>query len=329
VLNKAIKIVNFIRARDLNHRKFKEFLSELNSQYSDIMFHTEVRWLSKGKVLERFFSLREEIKLFIHEQKGEFPEINSLEFWYKLAFLADVTKSLNILQTNLQGENKLIPHMASKIFAFEEKLKMYIEEVSDNDFSSFSNFDVMRKENNIFSDNTDIETLKPQLLELLVTLKNEMNRRFNDIKNLKNAFRFIENPWAVTTKEIFEINIMNHNISLLKNELIDLQEDITLKDIFNDKNNAMEFWNTLEEHQYPSLLSNVKAILTFFGSTYLCEAAFSKLTFIKNKYRNRLSDVHLDDLLRLSTSNTPVDINKIIKQTERYRPSTSKHSKQY
>ena len=117
---------------------------------------------------------------------------------------------------------------------------------------------------------------------------------------------------------------MNHNIGLLKNELIELQEDITLKDIFNDKNNAMEFWNTLEEHQYPSLLSNVKGILTFFGSTYLCEAAFSKVTFIKNKYRNRLSDVHLDDLLRLSTSNTTVDINKIIKETERYRPSTSK-----
>lgn len=29
VMNKTIKIVNFIRARDLNHRKFKEFLSEL------------------------------------------------------------------------------------------------------------------------------------------------------------------------------------------------------------------------------------------------------------------------------------------------------------
>lgn len=174
--------------------------------------------------------------------------------------------------------------MASKIFAFEEKLKMYIEEVSENDFSSFPKFDLMTKENTIFSDEenlTDIETLKPQLLELLGTLKNEMISRFNDIKNLRNSFRFIENPWAVTTKEILEINIMNCIIGLLKSELIDLQQDITLKDIFNGKNNIMEFWNTLEEHQYPSLLSNVKGILTFFGSTYLCEAAFSKVTFIK------------------------------------------------
>jgi len=45
----------------------------------------------------------------------------------------------------------------------------------------------------------------------------------------------------------------------------------------------MGFRNTLEEHQYPSLLSNVKAILTFFGSTYLCESAFSKLIFIKKQ----------------------------------------------
>lgn len=129
---------------------------------------------------------------------------------------------------------------------------MYIEEVSENDFSSFLEFDLMTKENIIFSDEenlTDIETLKPQLLELLGTLKNEMNSRFNDIKNLKNSFRFIENSWAVTTKEIFEINIMNCNIGLLKSELIDLQQDITLKDIFNGKNNTMEFWNTLEEHQ--------------------------------------------------------------------------------
>jgi len=84
---------------------------------------------------------------------------------------------------------------------------MYIEEVSVNDFSSFSKFDLMTKENKMFSELTTWETLKQQLLELLGTLKNEMNSRDNDIKNLRNAFRFIENPWAVTTKEIFEINI--------------------------------------------------------------------------------------------------------------------------
>lgn len=53
-----------------------------------------------------------------------------------------------------------------------EKLRMYIEEVFDNDFSSFPKFNLITRENNIFSDNTDIKPLKPQFLKLLGTLKN-------------------------------------------------------------------------------------------------------------------------------------------------------------
>jgi len=46
--------------------------------------------------------------------------------------------------------------MTSKSFAFGEKLKMYIEEVFEKDFSSFSKFNLMTKENKKFSDDTDI-----------------------------------------------------------------------------------------------------------------------------------------------------------------------------
>lgn len=70
---------------------------------------------------------------------------------------------------------------------------------------------------------------------------------------------------------------------MLKSELFDLQQNITLKDIFKDKNNTIEFWNTLEEHQY---------LIFFWVNTHICQANFSKLTFIKNKLRNRLSDTH-------------------------------------
>lgn len=53
--SKVVQVVNYIRSHELNHRMLQEFLKELNSQYGDVLYHTEVRWLSKGKVLERFF----------------------------------------------------------------------------------------------------------------------------------------------------------------------------------------------------------------------------------------------------------------------------------
>lgn len=50
-------VVNFIRAKGLNHRQFKSFLD------------TEVRWLSRGKVLNRCFELRDK-KVYGKQREG-------------------------------------------------------------------------------------------------------------------------------------------------------------------------------------------------------------------------------------------------------------------
>ena len=64
------RVVNFIRTKGLNHRQFKYFLEEFDSEYRDVLYHTEVKWLSRGKVLDRRFELREEIWQFM-ENKGK------------------------------------------------------------------------------------------------------------------------------------------------------------------------------------------------------------------------------------------------------------------
>nr|CAH7757564.1 unnamed protein product [Callosobruchus chinensis] len=63
----VINFVNYIRAEELNHRKFKSLLEEPRSDYSDVLLHTSVQWLSRGKALERFFSLRHEMMLFLEQ----------------------------------------------------------------------------------------------------------------------------------------------------------------------------------------------------------------------------------------------------------------------
>ena len=56
VMNTVVKTVNITRARGLYHREFQAFLSDVNAEYGDLLFHSEVRWLSRGSVLQRFYS---------------------------------------------------------------------------------------------------------------------------------------------------------------------------------------------------------------------------------------------------------------------------------
>lgn len=58
VMNTVINIINFIRARELNHRKFKDLLEELQANYGDVVLHTAVRWLSKRKGTVLSFRIR-------------------------------------------------------------------------------------------------------------------------------------------------------------------------------------------------------------------------------------------------------------------------------
>lgn len=47
VMSTITRAVNFIRAKGLNHRQFKSFLSKLETEHGDLPYHTEVLWLSQ------------------------------------------------------------------------------------------------------------------------------------------------------------------------------------------------------------------------------------------------------------------------------------------
>jgi len=127
----VVSCVNFIRAHALNHRQFQKFLSELNDDYEDVLYHTEVRWLSRGRVLKRFYHLLPQITTFLLSKNKDVPQLNNAEWKWHLAFLTDVTELLNNFNVQLQGKGKLICDMHSHVKAFEVKLGLLIKQVKE------------------------------------------------------------------------------------------------------------------------------------------------------------------------------------------------------
>ena len=64
VMGPVIKAINFTRARGLIHRQFQKFLDDFDTEHQDLAYFSEVRWLSKGSMLRRFYKLRKEVALF-------------------------------------------------------------------------------------------------------------------------------------------------------------------------------------------------------------------------------------------------------------------------
>ena len=80
----------------------------MEHEYGDLLYHTEVRWLSRGRVLSRICDLLEEISLFLDMNGEPVAELADIKRKYDVAFMADITEFLNNLNATFQGKNKLI-----------------------------------------------------------------------------------------------------------------------------------------------------------------------------------------------------------------------------
>ena len=137
----CVKVVNTIRGGALNHRLFQLFCNELGKGQTVLLYYTEVRWLSRGRVLSRLFELRDEIKEFLCKMGNEMAEyFEDPEFIPNLAYLADVFTALNELNRSLQGQVISVIHAYEKLSAFKEKLQLCIRRVKKGNLEIFLTF---------------------------------------------------------------------------------------------------------------------------------------------------------------------------------------------
>nr|XP_042903370.1 protein ZBED8-like [Parasteatoda tepidariorum] len=118
-LSKVIKSVNFIRRRALNHRLFKMLCQEMNAEHEVFLYHTALRWLSRGQVLKQFSMLKIELSLVLEEKDNSFFEyLSKKDFTYKLAYLADNFNHVNNISLLIQGPYITIMDATEKLQAF-------------------------------------------------------------------------------------------------------------------------------------------------------------------------------------------------------------------
>ena len=139
--------MNHIRSTSsLQHRLFKMLLKEQDAEYADLLQHNDVRWLSRGRVLERFFALYKEVSEFLSGQKSAKSQellafIQDAEFISHLAFLCDITSHLNTLNLQLQAGGASVGELLHKVNAFQSDLHVYLSDLKgvlhpQNDFLS-------------------------------------------------------------------------------------------------------------------------------------------------------------------------------------------------
>ena len=139
-----MKIVNFVKTRPLQSRLFKILCNERDSHHTALLLHTEVRWLSRGKVVLRLFELRKELSVLLNTQKFSLSSHLLDPTWLqRLAYLADILAKLNELNLSLQGKDFTVFKAHDKIRAISRKVQFWhfcIESSNTECFSTLHDY---------------------------------------------------------------------------------------------------------------------------------------------------------------------------------------------
>ena len=91
-LDISTEIVNYIKAGSLGSRLFKVLCQDMESEHVALLFHTNIRWLSKGNMLKRLHESKEEAAVFLDSRKKRnlSEKFQSQSFQQSPAYLVDI-----------------------------------------------------------------------------------------------------------------------------------------------------------------------------------------------------------------------------------------------
>lgn len=310
VMKIVTKIVNFITSRALNKRKFELLLNEVQSVNSGLIKYNNVRWLSRGRVLERFVGCLDEIRMFVDDNKQNYSELTDVDWLCRLMFITDFTQHLNELNTKLQGFGKTIDEALDTISAFEKKLNIFKRDIEKQEFRYFQRLKKFFTEVEVHG--TVVKTAQIVLfVETIDATLEQFSTRFVQFRKFEGTTKFMKFADIVEFEKLdltmfdwmelpeFELQLAElQSSSIWKQKFVDLRVRLEiierdrcngLKPHLSAENEVLSVWNDLPE-TFKSLKNVAVAISCIFSSSYSCESLFSTMNFIKSDIRSRLTD---------------------------------------
>jgi len=296
VMDFVCQSVNFIRARALKHRQFQAFLEEVEAEYGDVVYHTEVRWLSRGSVLKRFVALKDEIQAFLAANGRDTKVMTDSAWLADLCFLTDITSHLNDLYAKLQGNDKLVSDLFEMIDSFQRQLQLFTAQLKAANLCHFPTCQQMSEQQQEPVDYT-------KYAGYTEPLQKEFSERFRDFRDKKELYVVFSDP--------FSTDVDNLPVPpAMQLEVLDIQCSAALRAVFREKG-ILEFYKCLDRHNYPTVITNALKLFSIFGSSYICEQAFSVMNINKSKLRSRLTDDNLHAVMRVACSRLSPNIEQL------------------
>uniref|UniRef100_A0A8C1ZCR9 HAT C-terminal dimerisation domain-containing protein n=1 Tax=Cyprinus carpio TaxID=7962 RepID=A0A8C1ZCR9_CYPCA len=268
-----LKTINFIKNNAVNSRCFAKLCEGLEADHVQLLYHSKVRWLSRGLVLKRLFELRNEVLSFLTERNSPFAHYYAnAQFTAKLAYLCDIFSLLNLLNISLQGRNSNIFFVADKVQAFKRKLALWIKRAQEKWMDMFPLL-------------SDILENSPQvkISDLVSQHLSQLAVKFDDYfpEDPREGHMWIAYPFSVDPTKNY-VALPSH----LESQLLEVATESTLK-LQWGKLDLGSFWIAVSK-EYPCLALRAVKLLLAFTTTYLCESGFSIVATAKTKARNRL-----------------------------------------
>lgn len=291
----VMKIINkCIAAGATRHRQFREFLKEYEAETDDLHKMQQVRWLSTEKTFSKLLPVSQIVKEFLQGQGIHFEELDDPQWIQDLSFFTDLTAKLGELNRKLQGKQKFVWKSYKDINLFKTDLESLIEEFDAEIFETFPNLNENFLETGYIA--------KQKYIDWLKLLHSDFDRRFQDFKSIVDLLNFGESIRESSVQVIKEVSVkFDINYEQLRNDFIDYKSQLAL----------VEDDNLKILGQFSALSLALSKVMSIFADSYLCESSFSKMNFILNEFRSRLTQQHLESCLIVACSAVDIDFDDL------------------